>query len=147
MESNGKLPHLFYFFFNNPSLPSQRRGSLRKLFPSFLSFQGLLYFSESMILQAGGQPRAEGPLPRTTALPKFMSPWESAWPSYTSGTGCSFSSPSTIRMSYGGTILFPGPTLETAPIQSLVNMKPWFLSLQWRTCLWQNCSLGSCACS
>ena len=23
----------------------------------------------------------------------------------------------------------------------------WFLSLQWKTCLRQNCSLGSCACS
>ena len=23
----------------------------------------------------------------------------------------------------------------------------WFLSLRWKTCLWQNCSLGSCACS
>ena len=24
---------------------------------------------------------------------------------------------------------------------------PWFLSLRWKTCLRQNCSLGSCACS
>ena len=25
-------------------------------------------------------------------------------------------------------------------------MQPWFLSLRWKTCLLQNCSLGSCAC-
>ena len=35
----------------------------------------------------------------------------------------------------------------TAPIESLVKQQPWFLSLGWKTCLWQNCSLGSCACS
>ena len=35
----------------------------------------------------------------------------------------------------------------TAPIQSLVNLHPWFLSLWWKTCLRQNSSLGSCACS
>ena len=35
----------------------------------------------------------------------------------------------------------------TAPIQSIVKLQPWFLSLRWKTCLWQNCSLGSCACS
>ena len=35
----------------------------------------------------------------------------------------------------------------TAPIQSLVKLQPWFLILQWKTCLWQNCSLGSCICS
>ena len=35
----------------------------------------------------------------------------------------------------------------TAPIQSLVKLQPWFLSLQWITWLRQNCSLGSCACS
>ena len=29
----------------------------------------------------------------------------------------------------------------------LVKLQPWFLSLQWKTCLCQNCSLGSCACS
>ena len=29
---------------------------------------------------------------------------------------------------------------------SLVKLQPWFLSLQWKTCLRQNCSLGSCAC-
>ena len=34
-----------------------------------------------------------------------------------------------------------------APIQSLVKLQPWFLSLRWKTCLWQNCSLGCCACS
>ena len=32
----------------------------------------------------------------------------------------------------------------TTPIQSLVKLQPWFLSLQWKTCLRQNCSLGSC---
>ena len=35
----------------------------------------------------------------------------------------------------------------SAPIQSLVKLQPWFLSLQWKTCLQQKCSLGSCACS
>ena len=35
----------------------------------------------------------------------------------------------------------------TAPIQSLVKLQPWILSLWWKTCLRQNCSLGSCACS
>ena len=35
----------------------------------------------------------------------------------------------------------------TAPIQSLVKQQPWFLSLWWKTCLRQNCSLGSCTCS
>ena len=35
----------------------------------------------------------------------------------------------------------------TAHIKSLVKLQPWFLSLRWKTCLWQNCSLGSCACS
>ena len=35
----------------------------------------------------------------------------------------------------------------TAPIQSLVKLQPWFLSLQWTTCLWQNFNLSSCACS
>ena len=35
----------------------------------------------------------------------------------------------------------------TAPIQSLVKLQPWFLSLRWKICLRQNCSLGSCACS
>ena len=35
----------------------------------------------------------------------------------------------------------------TAPIQSLVKLLPWFRSLRWKTCLRQNCSLGSCACS
>ena len=34
----------------------------------------------------------------------------------------------------------------TAPIQFLVKLQPWFLSLQWKTCLRQNCSLSSCAC-
>ena len=33
----------------------------------------------------------------------------------------------------------------TAPIQSLVKLQPWFLRLRWKTCLRQNCSLGSCA--
>ena len=41
-----------------------------------------------------------------------------------------------------------GNQLEAiAPIQSLVKLQPWFLSLRWKTCLRQNCSLGSCACS
>ena len=35
----------------------------------------------------------------------------------------------------------------TVPIQSLVKLQLWFLSLRWKTCLRQNCSLGSCACS
>ena len=35
----------------------------------------------------------------------------------------------------------------TAPIQSLVKLQFWFLSLWWKTCLRQNCSLASCACS
>ena len=35
----------------------------------------------------------------------------------------------------------------TAPIQSLVKLQPWFLSLRWKTCLRQNYSLGFCACS
>ena len=26
-------------------------------------------------------------------------------------------------------------------------LQPWFLSLRWKTCLRQNCSLSSCACS
>ena len=30
----------------------------------------------------------------------------------------------------------------TAPIQSLVKLQPWFLSLRWKTCLRQNCSLA-----
>ena len=30
----------------------------------------------------------------------------------------------------------------TAPLKSLVKLQPWFLSLQWKTCLWQNSSLG-----
>ena len=29
----------------------------------------------------------------------------------------------------------------------LVKLQLWFLGLQWKTCLWQNCSLGFCACS
>ena len=33
----------------------------------------------------------------------------------------------------------------TALIQSLVKLLPWFLTLRWKTCLPQNCSLGSCA--
>ena len=35
----------------------------------------------------------------------------------------------------------------TAPIKSLVKLQPWFLSLRWKTCLRQNCSLGFSACS
>ena len=35
----------------------------------------------------------------------------------------------------------------TAPIQSLVKLQPWFLSLRWKTCLRQNCTIGSCSCS
>ena len=34
----------------------------------------------------------------------------------------------------------------TAPIKSLVKLQPWFLSLRWKTCLRQNCSLGLSAC-
>ena len=34
----------------------------------------------------------------------------------------------------------------TAPVQSVVKLQPWFLSLRWKTCLLQNFSLGSCAC-
>ena len=34
-----------------------------------------------------------------------------------------------------------------APIQSLIKLQPWFLSLRWKTCLRQNCSLVSCICS
>ena len=35
----------------------------------------------------------------------------------------------------------------TALIKSLVKLQPWFLSLRWKTCLPQNCSLGFSACS
>ena len=35
----------------------------------------------------------------------------------------------------------------TAPIKSLAKLQPWFLSLRWKTCLRQNCSLGFFACS
>ena len=35
----------------------------------------------------------------------------------------------------------------TTHIQSLVKLQPWFLSLRWKTCLRQNCSLGFSACS
>ena len=35
----------------------------------------------------------------------------------------------------------------TAPIQSMVKVQPWFLSLRWKTCLRQNYSLSSCDCS
>ena len=35
----------------------------------------------------------------------------------------------------------------TAPIQFLVKLQPWFLSLLWKTCRRQNCSLSSCGCS
>ena len=30
---------------------------------------------------------------------------------------------------------------------SLVKVQPWFLSLQCKTCIRQNCSLGSCTCN
>ena len=30
---------------------------------------------------------------------------------------------------------------------SLVKLQPWFLILQWKTCLRQNCNPGSCICS
>ena len=30
---------------------------------------------------------------------------------------------------------------------SQVKLQPWFLTLRWNTCLWQNCSLGSSVCS
>ena len=35
-------------------------------------------------------------------------------------------------------------TEATAPIQSLVKLQPCFVSLSWRTCLRQHCSLRSC---
>ena len=35
----------------------------------------------------------------------------------------------------------------TASIKFLVKLQPWFLSLRWKTCLRQNCSLGFSACS
>ena len=35
----------------------------------------------------------------------------------------------------------------TTPIQSLVKLQRWFLSLRGKTCLRKNCNLGSCACS
>ena len=35
----------------------------------------------------------------------------------------------------------------TAPIKSLVKLRPWFLILRWKTCLRQNCSLGFSSCS
>ena len=35
----------------------------------------------------------------------------------------------------------------TAPIKSLVKLQPWFLSLRWKTCLRQNCSLCFSPCS
>ena len=35
----------------------------------------------------------------------------------------------------------------TAPIKSLVKLQPWFLSLRWKTCLRQNCSIGFSASS
>ena len=34
----------------------------------------------------------------------------------------------------------------TAPIKSLIKLQPWFLSLRWKTCLSQSCSLGFSAC-
>ena len=30
---------------------------------------------------------------------------------------------------------------------SLIKLLPWFPSLWWKTCVWQNCSHGYCACS
>ena len=35
----------------------------------------------------------------------------------------------------------------TAPIQSLVKLQAWSVSLRWKIFLPQNCSLGSCACT
>ena len=35
----------------------------------------------------------------------------------------------------------------TVPIQSLVTLQSWFLSLWWKTCLRQNYRLGSGDCS
>ena len=40
-----------------------------------------------------------------------------------------------------------GVRKATVPIQSLVKLQPWFLSLRWKTCLRQNCILDSGACS
>ena len=45
--------------------------------------------------------------------------WCPGGPVIPPSTGCSFPSPSTIRMSYGGTILFPGPTREAKLIYCL----------------------------
>ena len=39
------------------------------------------------------------------------------------------------------------PREATVPLQSLVKLQPWFLSLQWKTWLRQNCSLDSRTCS
>ena len=36
---------------------------------------------------------------------------------------------------------------EGTAIKSLVELQPWFLSLRWKTCLWQNCNLGFSTCS
>ena len=33
----------------------------------------------------------------------------------------------------------------TAPIQPLIKLQPWFLSLRWKTCFRHTCSLGFCA--
>ena len=36
--------------------------------------------------------------------------------------------------------------VATEPIQSLVKLQCWFMSLRWKTCLRQCCKLGSYAC-
>ena len=38
-------------------------------------------------------------------------------------------------------------TVSYRTYSSLMKLQSWFLSLRWKTCLRQNCSLGSCACS
>ena len=72
----------------------------------------VMYFSESLILRrvisSALKARYLGQLVSQNLCP-LGSP---VGPVIPPGTGCSFSSPSTIRMSYAGTIHFPGPTLD-----------------------------------
>ena len=45
-------------------------------------------------------------------------------------------------------VVYIGKQREAAIlIQSLLELQPWFLSFRWKTCLRQNYSLSSCACS
>ena len=92
--------------FNNLLLTSQHRGSLQKLLTS-LSFQDLLnrwYFGQ--VISPTLKARYIGQLSAQNLCP-LGGP---GGPIITPSTGCSFSLPSMVRMSYGGTILFPGPT-------------------------------------